>query len=155
MRIANPAVLATVVRVEGSAYRRPGARMLIESDGTAVGMVSGGCLETDLAERARDVLEAGSPRTVVYDMRSPDDIVWGLGLGCDGEVRVLLEVLDPRRLPAWISVAVEARERHRGSFGKRLRCDQSRLHQLSRKRHGIAEQPVAARRRDAVLLVEP
>ncbi len=110
-RIRRPAVLATVVRVEGSAYRRPGARMLISADGATEGMVSGGCLETDLAERAREVLEQGGPQTVVYDMRSPDDIVWGLGLGCDGEVRVLLEVLDPQHVPAWCDFAVSARRR--------------------------------------------
>ena len=111
MRIRQPAVLATVVHVEGSAYRRPGARMLIASDGTTTGMVSGGCLETDLAERARAVLREGSPRTVVYDMRSPDDIVWGLGLGCDGEIRVLLELLDPASPPEWCRFAIDARSR--------------------------------------------
>jgi xanthine/CO dehydrogenase XdhC/CoxF family maturation factor len=110
-RIRQPAVLATVVRVEGSAYRRPGARMLIASDGTTTGMVSGGCLETDLADRAQAVLRGGSPRTVVYDMRSPDDIVWGLGLGCDGEVRVLLELLDPESPPEWCRFAAAARTR--------------------------------------------
>jgi xanthine/CO dehydrogenase XdhC/CoxF family maturation factor len=93
----EPAILATVVRVTGSAYRRPGARMLLPRGGEGVGVVSGGCLESDLAERAADVLESGRPRTVVYDMRSPDDVVWGLGLGCNGEVRVLLERLDPDR----------------------------------------------------------
>ncbi|NIM01771.1 MAG: XdhC/CoxI family protein [Acidobacteria bacterium] len=110
-RIRRPAVLATVVRVAGSAYRRPGARMLIDADGRTEGMVSGGCLETDLADRAGDVLRAGASETVVYDMRSPDDIVWGLGLGCDGEVRVLLEALDPSAVPAWCAFAVETRER--------------------------------------------
>jgi len=88
-----PAALATVVRVTGSAYRRPGARMLFRPDRAPVGLVSGGCLEEDLALRTNDVLDSGEARTVIYDMRSPDDIVWGLGLGCDGEVRVLLERL--------------------------------------------------------------
>ncbi len=110
-RIRRPAVLATVVRVRGSAYRRPGARMLIDADGRTEGMVSGGCLETDLADRARDVLRAGTSETVVYDMRSPDDIVWGLGLGCEGEIRVLLEALDPGAVPDWCSLAVATRER--------------------------------------------
>ncbi len=110
-RIRRPAVLATVVRVEGSAYRRPGARMLISADGCTAGMVSGGCLETDLADRARDVLRVGGSQTVVYDMRSPDDIVWGLGLGCDGEIRVLLEALDPGTVPPWCTFAVRSRER--------------------------------------------
>jgi xanthine dehydrogenase accessory factor len=110
-RIRRPAVLATVVRVEGSAYRRPGARMLISEDGRTTGMVSGGCLETDLADRAREVLRQGGSQTVVYDMRSPDDIVWGLGLGCDGEIRVLLEALDPETVPPWCMFAVQSRER--------------------------------------------
>lgn len=110
-RIRRPAVLATVVRVEGSAYRRPGARMLISEDGRTTGMVSGGCLETDLADRAQAVLRQGGSRTVVYDMRSPDDIVWGLGLGCDGEIRVLLEALDPEAVPSWCTFAVRSRDR--------------------------------------------
>lgn len=88
----RPGVLATVVRVEGSAYRRPGARMFLAEGLPPVGLVSGGCLEEDLALRAAEVRASGRPSTVVYDMRSPDDIVWGLGLGCAGEVRVLLEV---------------------------------------------------------------
>jgi len=110
-RIRRPTVLATVVRVEGSAYRRPGARMLISEDGRTTGMVSGGCLETDLADRAQEVLRQGGSHTVVYDMRSPDDIVWGLGLGCDGEIRVLLEALDPEAVPPWCTFASRSRER--------------------------------------------
>jgi xanthine dehydrogenase accessory factor len=87
----RPSVLATVVKVDGSAYRRPGARMVFVASDEPVGMISGGCLEEDLALKAREVLDSGEARTVIYDMRSPDDIVWGLGLGCNGEVRVLLE----------------------------------------------------------------
>ena len=89
------AVLATVVKVTGSAYRGPGARMFIPQQGDPVGLVSGGCLESDLIERAREVAASGEPRIVVYDTRSPDDIVWGLGLGCNGEVKLLLERLRP------------------------------------------------------------
>ena len=96
------AVLATVVQVAGSAYRRPGARMLFPDGAEPLGLVSGGCLEADLAERARAVAASGEARTVVYDMRSPDDIVWGLGLGCNGEVRVLLERLDPDSRPGYL-----------------------------------------------------
>ena len=76
----EPAVLATVVQVAGSAYRRPGARMLFASGDRRIGLVSGGCLEEDLAERAAGLGTGDDPLTVVYDMRSPDDIVWGLGL---------------------------------------------------------------------------
>ncbi|MEE8586329.1 MAG: XdhC family protein, partial [Acidobacteriota bacterium] len=88
-------VLASVMRVQGSAYRGPGARMLICSDGTCAGFLSGGCLEADVREKAAPVLESGQPVLVRYDMTSPDDILWGLGMGCDGIVEVLLE-----RLPA-------------------------------------------------------
>ncbi len=102
VRRGKTAVLATVVKVEGSAYRRPGARMLFPEDGPVVGMVSGGCLEADLAERAQGVLASGRADTVVYDMRSPDDIVWGLGLGCNGEVRVLLERIEAGVPPGWL-----------------------------------------------------
>ena len=98
-RAGEAAVMATLVKVEGSSYRRPGARMVFPATEPPVGMISGGCLESDLAERARSVLASGTPHTVVYDMRSPDDIVWGLGLGCNGEVRVLLERLEPGRPP--------------------------------------------------------
>ncbi len=98
----RPAVLATVVKVAGSTYRKPGARMLFPAGGDPVGMVSGGCLESDLSERAQAVLDSGEPQTVVYDMRSPDDLVWGLGLGCNGEVRVLLEPLLPGKHPEYL-----------------------------------------------------
>jgi xanthine dehydrogenase accessory factor len=87
------AALATIVRVEGSAYRRPGARMLITESGQTDGTISGGCLERDVAERALRVMETGVARLIEYDTRGKEDIVWGLGLGCNGVVRVLLESL--------------------------------------------------------------
>ena len=110
-RLREAAVLATVVQVRGSAYRRPGARMLIEADGTTHGLVSGGCLEADLADKAQAVFAEQRSRTVVYDMRSPDDIVWGLGLGCEGEIRVLLERIEIEPLPQWMQLALDARQR--------------------------------------------
>lgn len=120
------AVLATVVRVAGSTYRRPGARMLFPSGASPVGFVSGGCLEADLAERARIVLESGTAQTVVYDMRSPDDIVWGLGLGCAGEVRVLLERLSPGADAAWLGfVGACARERRDVAIATVIETDQA------------------------------
>ncbi|MDJ0789163.1 MAG: XdhC family protein, partial [Myxococcota bacterium] len=85
------AVLATVVRAEGSTYRRPGARMLIRPDESFTGLISGGCLEGDLVERAQRVRESGAPALVRYDATNEDDIVWGLGLGCAGIVEILLE----------------------------------------------------------------
>jgi xanthine/CO dehydrogenase XdhC/CoxF family maturation factor len=85
------AALATVVRVEGSAYRRPGVRMFITETGETTGVLSGGCLERDVCERAAKVMETGRPTLVTYDTTSDDDIVWGLGLGCNGIVQVLIE----------------------------------------------------------------
>lgn len=93
-------VLATVMRVQGSAYRRPGARMLFCEGLPPFGMVSGGCLEADLALRATAVMDSGQSALAIYDMRSPDDLIWGMGMGCKGEVRVLLERLAHDRLPA-------------------------------------------------------
>ncbi len=83
--------LATVVRVRGSTYRREGARLLIHPDGTTTGSISGGCLEGDAAEVAREVIRTGQPRLVTYDLMSDDETVWGLGLGCNGIIDVFIE----------------------------------------------------------------
>jgi xanthine dehydrogenase accessory factor len=85
------AALATVVRVQGSAYRRPGARMIITDSGRTTGVISGGCLEADVRERAHGVMQSGRPVLVTYDTSRDDDLVWGLGSGCNGIVRVLIE----------------------------------------------------------------
>lgn len=93
------AVLATLVTVEGSSYRRPGARLLIMADGNRIGSISGGCLEEDVVTRAQEVRKTGIPDAVVYDTTTENDLVWGVGLGCHGVVRVLIEKLPQR--PAW------------------------------------------------------
>lgn len=93
---AQPAVLATLVKVEGSSYRRPGARLLVSPDGKRTGSISGGCLEEDVVARASRVRTTGTPETVVYDTTSENDLVWGVGLGCHGIVRVLLEKVPPQ-----------------------------------------------------------
>jgi xanthine/CO dehydrogenase XdhC/CoxF family maturation factor len=86
--------LATVVSVEGSSYRRPGARMLVCEGGTNTGMISAGCLEADVIEHAKRVIKAGATVLVEYDTASTtEEMVWGLGLGCNGVVRVLVEPL--------------------------------------------------------------
>src|SRR5271170_794637 len=88
-------VLATVVATAGSTYRKPGARMLIMADGSYLGLLSGGCLEADLKIHAQEVLDRGVPRAIEYDMRGPDDILFGIGAGCEGAMRVLLEPAGP------------------------------------------------------------
>jgi len=85
-------VLATIVGVEGSAYRGPGAKMLVAGD-TGVGSITAGCLEDVLVDLAAAVREAGRPRVEQFDLTGDDD-VWGLGVGCNGVVDVLLEPLD-------------------------------------------------------------
>jgi len=91
--------LATVVNVEGSAYRRPGARMLMTENGRIVGSLSGGCLERDVFERARIVMQTREPIVVRYDTGADTEIVWGLGLGCNGIVQILIEPLDIAAMP--------------------------------------------------------
>ncbi len=91
--------LATLVSVDGSTYRRPGARLLLLPSGERIGSISGGCLEEDVIERARRVLATGVADTIVYDTTSENDLVWGVGLGCHGVARVLVEKLPAR--PAW------------------------------------------------------
>ncbi len=87
--------LATVVDVAGSAYRRPGARMLVTADGQLAGSISGGCLEGDARRRARQCLAQGRPTLITYDSTDPDDdLSFGAALGCQGVVTVLLEPLD-------------------------------------------------------------
>lgn len=89
----EPLVLASVYETEGSTYSKAGAQMLITQDGVFQGMLSGGCLEGDLAARARNVADSGVPDLVTYDLRADDDDLWGLGVGCDGLIRVFLQRL--------------------------------------------------------------
>ncbi len=91
------AVLATVIEITGSAYRRQGAKLVIGSDGDFRGMISGGCLEPEVARAASRVFKTGQPMTEVFDLT--EDAIWGLRLGCGGVVRVLLEPVG--RDPVW------------------------------------------------------
>jgi xanthine dehydrogenase accessory factor len=96
------AALATVVHVEGSSYRRTGARMLIQDNGTWVGGISGGCLEGDALKRARLVMAQGKPAMVTYDTTDDDGYQIGVGLGCNGIISVLLTPIDPAAAPTTI-----------------------------------------------------
>jgi len=93
----KPLVLASVFETAGSTYSKTGAQMLVTGDGLFQGMLSGGCLEGDLAERARNVIESGQPQSVTYDLGSNDEELWGLGVGCDGLMKIFLQPLDPDR----------------------------------------------------------
>ncbi|MGZ3874898.1 MAG: XdhC family protein [Mucilaginibacter sp.] len=83
--------LATVVLVEGSSYRRAGARMLITDDGQLTGAISGGCLEGDALRKARLAMAQNKPMLVTYDTTDDDDAKFGVGLGCNGIIHILIE----------------------------------------------------------------
>jgi xanthine dehydrogenase accessory factor len=93
-RQLDQAALATVVRIEGSSYRRPGASLLIGADGRRLGSVSGGCLERDVESHAKAVMASGEPRLVTYDTRPDSDLIFGTALGCGGLVEVFIERID-------------------------------------------------------------
>ena len=99
LKLANTegrrAALATLVHVEGSSYRRPGARMLITDNGKITGAISGGCLEGDVLRKALLAMEEGKAKLVTYDTSDEEPDEPGLGLGCNGVIRVLIEPLDP------------------------------------------------------------
>ncbi len=108
----EPLVLATVAQTLGSTYRKSGAQMLIAGDGRVAGLLSGGCLEADLMERAYGVLQSGKPVTVHYDTHSSDDVIWGIGLGCEGAMTILLTRLD------------RSNDYQPFAFAAQCRCDQ-------------------------------
>ena len=89
-----PLALGTVIETAGSTYSKAGRQILLAADGRHAGLVSGGCLEGDLAEHARRVIATGATDIVTYDMREAADDIWGIGLGCNGMMRILLQRLD-------------------------------------------------------------
>jgi xanthine dehydrogenase accessory factor len=104
----RPMATATVVKTQGSSYRRPGARMLI-SDTEIVGSISGGCLEQDVIAHAQEVMTSGQPRLVTYDSTAKEEIAWGLGLGCNGIVQILIEA-NPGQTLALIEAGLQTQK---------------------------------------------
>lgn len=160
------AALATVVRVQGSAYRRPGARMFITDDGQWTGAVSGGCLEGDALRQAREVMRAAQPRVVTYDTTNDEENAFGIGLGCNGIIDILIEPIRPDdsrnplallgrlvtdRRPTAMATVVAAPEPER--VGQRLILDaHGEAHStvpdrnFAEKLHGLAEEALATER---------
>lgn len=106
------AALATVARVEGSSYRRTGARMLVLDNGTYLGGISGGCLEGDALRRAQKAIVQDKPSIVTYDTTQDDGAQIGVGLGCNGIIDVLFTPLhnDESNPVKLLSTLTETRE---------------------------------------------
>ncbi|MEP6763778.1 MAG: XdhC family protein [Gemmatimonadaceae bacterium] len=115
-RMLRPAVslaLATLVGVEGSSYRQPGARLLIDIERRVLaGAISGGCLEGDVAARAAEVCASNKPVLLRYDLREDLETIWGFGAGCDGIAHILLEPLQTDR---WLRDAHASMMRRSGA----------------------------------------
>jgi xanthine dehydrogenase accessory factor len=108
-------VLATVVRTEGSTYRRIGARMVAFPDGSHVGGVSAGCIESDVLLRAGRVGSTGAVELATYDTHAAEDLIWGSGTACGGRSHLLLERLDPEQAAAkatWLHDVAQLRRRN-------------------------------------------
>jgi xanthine/CO dehydrogenase XdhC/CoxF family maturation factor len=113
----EPLVLATIIETIGSTYRKAGAQMLIAHDGDAAGLLSGGCAESDLIERARRVFASGNAEIATFDTRGSDDVIWGIGLGCEGAMRILLTRIDTGNDYQPFTYTIECKEQHRrGAF---------------------------------------
>jgi xanthine/CO dehydrogenase XdhC/CoxF family maturation factor len=110
LRTTPRGILVTVIRTDGSTYRRAGARAVIAEDGRATGAISGGCLERDLAERVKPWLADVQPRVVTYDSTRADDRVFGLGLGCRGVLDLLIEPFDAAHPPPLLELRWNGRE---------------------------------------------
>ncbi len=129
----EPLVLATVIRTGGSTYAKPGALMVIARDGEYAGLLSGGCLEGDLREHARHVLDDRRPRIVSYDLRSADDQLFGLGAGCEGAMDILLTRVAPEndwQPLASLAGAFRAGRAQRVAFVTASRAEQFALGQV-------------------------
>jgi len=107
------AVLATLMQVDGSAYRGPGARLVVLPDGATVGAISGGCLEKDVTAHAERVRTTLTPECVTYDLTRDDDAPWGLNMGCNARLDVLLEPC--HGVPPWLGAAAEAERGREGA----------------------------------------
>lgn len=107
-----PLALATLIQVDGSSYRQPGARLLVDAEGRVLaGAVSGGCLEGDVAARAAEVCASGRALRLMYDLRADLETIWGFGARCDGIAHLLLEPLTDWR---WMAQAEAVRARRHG-----------------------------------------
>jgi len=101
-------VLATIVTTRGSTYRKVGTLMLIDEHSECTGLLSGGCLEADISLHAKEVLSTGETKILIYDLSSDENLLWGLGLGCDGAIELLLQPLLPENNYLEFSLLLDA-----------------------------------------------
>lgn len=106
--------LATVVKVEGSSYRQPGARMLVTEDGELTGAISGGCLEGDALKKALLAIHQQQNKLITYDTSNEEDSDFGVQLGCNGIVHILFEFIDYDQNHA-VDLLIRAAEERRDS----------------------------------------
>ncbi len=111
-RAGRAMAVAVVVHTDGSTYRKPGALMLIAHDGAYAGLLSGGCLESDLHEHALQVMASGTAKVITYDTGGSDDLLWGLGVGCEGLMQILLLRVGPENDWQPLDLFVGAHQRH-------------------------------------------
>ena len=104
--------LAVVAHTNGSTYRKPGALMLIAADGEYAGLLSGGCLESDLHQHALQVMDSGQAKVITYDTGGSDDLLWGLGVGCEGSMQILLLRVGPENGWQPLALFTGAHRRH-------------------------------------------
>jgi xanthine/CO dehydrogenase XdhC/CoxF family maturation factor len=115
--LREPAALATLVRAKGSSYRQAGARMVLQAGGVQTGVISAGCMETDVKERVGAVLAGGRPQLASFDMGNDLDLIWGTGMGCQGRAEILLETLAPGAPAPWLALCAAMLEgRRRGAM---------------------------------------
>lgn len=123
-RAGRALALGVLVHTRGSTYRKPGALILIAGDGDYAGLLSGGCLEGDLREHALEVIAGGRARVIEYDLTGPDDLLWGLGIGCEGAMRILLMRAGPDN--GWQPLSLLAEALHaRAAVAIGVVCDSS------------------------------
>lgn len=90
----QPSVFATIVNVDGSAYRKEGASIIMKHDESRIGVLSSGCLEKDLYFRAKKLFNTGKSEVYKYDLSAEDDLGWGVGVGCNGVISILVRDID-------------------------------------------------------------
>ncbi len=125
-------LLVTVIGTRGSTYRRAGTRVVIAEDGEVSGAISGGCVERDLAERAHSWLD-GAARVITYDASRSDDVIFGMGLGCRGEIELLIQPFGPLvspRLPSapgvFATVIASQNPKYSAGDAIEVRCESTR-----------------------------